>query len=371
MFLDNKKAQNNMKILFDHQIFCLQQYGGVSRYYMELAYELNKNKDISIDIPVLFSKNQYLADQRNSKCCVVNNRWVDRLIKLINRGYTICRLNTKTYDIVHPTWHAPYIIPFARGKLVITIHDMIHEIYGPYNSKDIKNKKRSIYCSDAIIAISENTKNDILRFYPDISPDKISVIYHGTNHLPDSKKPKGISIPDKYILFVGKREEYKNAEILIKAVSDVVRENKDIVLFMAGGGGFKKEELELIKALKMERNIIQADISDAELAYLYRNAICFIYPSKYEGFGFPLLEAFDNECPVISSNASCLPEVGGEAALYFDPDDQKELCTHIKAMIDNEELRKDYISRGKKRSKFFSWEKTAEQTLDLYRRILL
>lgn len=358
-----------MKILFDHQIFCLQQYGGVSRYYMELAYELNRNKDISIDIPVLFSKNQYLTDLKHNKCYDIKNKWIDRLIKLINRAYTIWRLSIEKYDIIHPTWHAPYIIPFSKGKLVITIHDMIHEIYGPNNSKDIKNKKRYIYNSDAIIAISQNTKNDILRFYPDISPNKIKVIYHGTNYLPHGKEPKIVSVPDKYILFVGKREGYKNAEILIKVVYDIIQEKKDIVLFMAGGGAFKKEETNLINTLRVGKYIVQADVSDSELSYLYRHAICFVYPSKYEGFGFPILEAFNNECPVISSKASCLPEVGGEAALYFDPDDRKELYLQITALIDNEELRNKYILRGKERAKFFSWEKTAEQTLDLYREI--
>ncbi len=359
-----------MKILYDHQIFCLQQYGGVSRYHIELLRELNKYNDVSVDIPTLFNKNSYLAEYGHSKAYCVKSKWIDRIIKLINRVYTFICVIIKQYDIIHPTWYAPYIHIFCKKKIIITIHDMIHEIYGESNIKDIMLKKRAIYESDAIIAISENTKNDILKIYPDIPRNKIKVIYHGTNHLPDSKKPERFDIPERYILFVGKRDGYKNAEVLIKAMAYVVQKRKDIILFMVGGGSFDKKELNMINTLKLENNVIQNNVSDAELAYLYENAICFVYPSKYEGFGFPLLEAFDNNCPVISSNASCLPEIGGDAALYFEPNDQDELIHQIESMISNEELREKYKLLGKLRARMFSWENTAKNTYELYKKVL-
>ncbi len=359
-----------MKILYDHQIFCTQQYGGVSRYHIELTKELKKYSNVSIDIPALCSKNSYLAEYKNSNLYILKNKWLQRIVKLINRIYTICLLFIRHYDIIHPTWYASYIHMFCKGKMIVTIHDMIHEIYTPYNLKDVKIKKKAIYNADAIIAISENTKRDILKFYPDIPANKIRVIYHGTNHLSKNEKIKFPNIPSQYILFVGKRDGYKNAEILIRAIANIIHKKNDIVLFMVGGGDFDNKELDLIKKLKIEKNIIQAELEDAILAYLYENAICFVYPSKYEGFGFPLLEAFENNCPVISSNSSCLPEIGGNAALYFNPDNEKELMECIESMINNQELRQKYKLLGKERANMFSWKKTAKQTYELYTELL-
>ena len=356
-----------MKILFDHQIFCDQVYGGVSRYHMELKKNMECFQNVNICIPVLFPINNYLKGYENRRIYSISNKWILRIIKAINRVYTIIQLKIHKFDVIHPTWHASYINSYARGRFVTTVHDMVHEIYYPEGLKDIERKKRSIYESTAIIAISENTKSDILRFYPDIDENKIRVIYHGTNYLPEPRKPITFKVPNKYILFVGKRAGYKNAEVLFKAFKRLKEDHSDIKMIMAGGGSFTIEEKVMIDNCEDIRQVV---VTDAELAYLYQNAICFVYPSKYEGFGFPILEAFDNNCPVILSNTSCLPEVGGDAALYFTPDNEMELLSALEQLVMDDILRKEYIQKGAKQVKKFTWEKTAEETCKLYQDVL-
>lgn len=355
-----------MKVLFDHQIFCEQIYGGISRYHMELKKNIENIKDTKIIIPVIFPINKYLYEYENRKTFSIKNKWIIRFIKALNRIYTIFIIKQGKFDIIHPTWHASYINYIAKGKLIITVHDMIHEIYYPNKKKDIERKKRSIYESTAIIAISKNTKADILKFYGDISENKIRVIYHGTTHLPKPERPSKFDVPEKYILFVGKREGYKNAIVLIQAFNQLKLKYQDIELVMVGGGSFQESEKAEMGDIE---KIKQISVTDAELAYLYSNAICFVYPSKYEGFGFPVLEAFDNHCPVVLSNASCLPEIGGDAAMYFEPDNSKELSLCIEKMISDPILRNDFVRKGTEQGKKFTWEETANETYKLYQEI--
>lgn len=357
-----------MKILYDYQIVCNQKFGGVSRYHYELMNKINKITGVHSELRALFSCNYYFMEYFRREP-VKDYHHLKRLIVKINQLYMKLIIQFGKFDIIHPTWHDPYIIEPKHGKIVITVHDMIHEILPNQSQREIENKKKSIYAADLIIAISENTKQDILRIYPDIQESKIEVIYHGTNHLPKPSKPEEIDIPDRYILFVGKRKDYKNGMWLGKVLKEYLTKWK-IKIFYVGGGQFTEKEINLLKEWKIENEVLQYDASDAELAFLYRNALCFVYPSKYEGFGFPILEAFDNGCPVICNNSSCLPEIGGDAAQYFDYEYPEELIDIIDRLNYDEELRQDFIIRGKQRVKEFTWEETAKKTCEAYKKIM-
>lgn len=366
MWMKGKK----MKILLDNQIFCAQKFGGVSRYHIELAKQLTNKFGDRVVIPVWYIRNVYLADYLNKPYREPHkekkvSRWIDR----INTAKVIMHLLLKKYDVVHFTWYHSYLMKFCnRQKIVITIHDMIQELYQT-DSLTVERKKRALYRADGIIAISENTKRDILNLYPDVPEDKIQVIYHGTNHLKAPSAPENFQLPEKYVLYVGLRNTYKNAAILMKAMSNICQSMDDICLLFVGGGAFSEEEDMLLNELKIKDRVLQKNVTDEELSYIYRNAVCFVYPSKYEGFGFPVLEAFDNKCPVICSNTSSLPEVGGEAAMYFSPDNCEELTAKIESVLSDPDLRQQYISRGLERVKEFTWEKTAQQTRAFYSRI--
>lgn len=367
--------KETIKIAFDYQIFQEQRFGGVSRYFYELYREMSSYDNCRVYIPILFSRNAYLnqidvcRELKDFK--FYRNNFVNMLFSFMNRMYVTDTIKKQKIDIVHPTWNHGYLNKRYKDRLVVTIHDMIHEIYWRDTAwKGIERKRKMIYDAKAIIAVSENTKKDILKLYPDVPEDKIRVIYHGTNHLPKPVSPVRFHIPDQYILFVGKRSDYKNAKIVYEAMSDLAAAYPKLYLFLVGGGKISDQEWEMLDRLQLRHRVRQENVTDAELAYLYSHAVCFVYPSKYEGFGFPLLEAFDNDCPVVSSNASCLPEIGAHGALYFNPDDEVELKEKIEQILTDEELRKDCVIRGRQRVKAFSWEKSARETFELYRKVM-
>lgn len=359
-----------MRILFDFQIFNFQCFGGVSRYHIELKNELEKVGDVKVDIPILLNRNEYLAKLNNRRSFSTKHGTINRGIVFLNKILTIIATKSRKYEIIHPTWYTPYMNFSKYGKYVITIHDMIHELYPDGQEEQIAFKKQAIYESDLIIAISENTKRDIKRFYPDIPESKIKVVYHGTNHLPEPIKPQKLNIPDRYILFVGGREKYKNGFWLLESTAELLKNDKSLNLLYVGSNRLETDYIDFAIAHGIQNQVIQYNASDAELAYLYNHAICFVYPSSYEGFGFPILEAFDNGCPVVCSDNSSLPEVAGDAALFFEDKNKEELLEKIEEFISDKELREQYIKRGKERVKEFTWKKASLQTYEAYRQIL-
>lgn len=254
---------------------------------------------------------------------------------------------------------------------------MIHEIYPQYFKHDfgrtIRNKRKLIKRATMVIAISENTKKDILGFY-NIPEEKIKVIYHGNSFKPIDSKPDSMSdIPNKYMLYVGSRFGYKNFMFFVKSISSLFEKYKDLKLVVAGGysgkDSFKDEEIKVFEELNIKDKIIYFPVNDSELAWLYQNAICFCFPTLYEGFGLPPLEAFACGCPVVMSDTSSLPEVGGDAALYFNPNDSKDILRSISLIVDDEDLRLNLIEKGKEQLKKFSLEKTSIETIKLYNEI--
>jgi glycosyltransferase involved in cell wall biosynthesis len=360
-----------MKIVYDYQILCNQRYGGISRYFYEIVSRISKDSTCKVDIPVFFSTNYYFEKYFERKS-IEKYRYRSAIVVNKLNKLNIKRMNKNKYDIIHPTYYDPYIINKFSGKLVLTVYDMIHEIYPDEFSKEDKTiefKREMILAADKIIAISESTKRDILTFYPQIDPEKISVIYLG-NSLTTKNTTTKIELPKKYILFVGRRETYKNFNSFVKAFAKISNDINNLNLVCAGGGKFNDEELELLKELDIEERVKQQFFSDDELAQAYSSAVCFVFPSKYEGFGIPVLEAFACQCPTLLSNRSSLPEVGGNAALYFDPDDIDDMANQMERVMDDKELCNQLIELGQERLKLFNWDRIAGQTLELYKSIL-
>lgn len=356
-----------MKIVYDDQIFLAQKYGGISRYFVEIAKELKK-AGCEVNIAAKASYNYYLEEAFPHTSILqrlLKIRYIARIPKLINR-LCLKRAMADKNTIVHPTFYDTEILDEKRGKLVCTIHDMIHELCPKElvgAEKVIAQKKRYIYESDHIVAVSENTKNDILKIYPDIPRDKITVIYHGCNEVKLGKAPADLG---DYILFVGKRDNYKNFRGLVEAVNIINKEcTRKVKVICAGGGIFTVDEQAIF-----DNNFVQKDCSDEELAMLYSNAKCFVFPSLYEGFGIPILEAFTYGCPMILSDASCFREIAGDAALYYRPDNNKDLADRIIDIYKNSDLRNALIAKGFERKKLYSWEKSAQKLQQVYEKVL-
>ena len=231
-----------------------------------------------------------------------------------------------------------------------------------------KNKKILAHKASKIIAISESTKQDIIEILG-IDENKIKVIYLG-NSMSLSLSKSNIDLPNKYLLFVGYRGEYKNFNRFIDSAAHLLNDDCDLNVICVGGGEFSPSELGKFEKKDISKQLLQFDLDDDSLAYFYNNALAFVFPSLYEGFGMPVLEAFACECPLICSNTSSLPEVAGNAAEYFDPYDVSDMQAVITKVLNDSHLRSELVLKGKNRLPLFSWEATAKKTIELYKSIL-
>ena len=297
-----------------------------------------------------------------------------------NFGHCVNRLGInplfllKNLDIFHTS---SYDLPKPKKtKLVVVVHDVIHKAYPLGHSKktieDVDKKLINILPqADRIIAVSENTKNDILRFYK-INSDKIDVIYSGID---DNiyKLPKKDSSLGKYLLFVGTIEPRKNVSGLINAYHILKTKYKiPHKLIIAGMLGWSYNDVPLlVEKLKLQNDVeFTGYITRERTNILYNNADVFIYPSFYEGFGFPILEAFKCGAAVVTSNTSSCAELAKDAALLVNPSDTEEIAESIFKIISDENLKQTLQLKGLNRAKEFSWKNTANNTLKLFERVV-
>lgn len=363
-----------MKILYDHQIFTAQKYGGISRYYCELYSHISQVSDIIPKISVFYSENAYYSQLFPHKIHIPENNFPGKQtsIHLLNKYYSIIHLIKKNYEIFHPTYYDPYFLQYIKGKpFVLTVHDMIHELFPQYFSLDdttIRDKKRLIEMADSIIAVSQNTKRDIIKYY-DIDEKIINVIYHG-NSLYTTQKPGSLIFPSDYILFVGDRHTYKNFYRFLKAIAPILSKYPSLHLVCAGGKGFSQQETALMNNLSIRKKVVWYPITNETLYHIYKNALCFVFPTLYEGFGIPILESFFSGCPSVLSTGGSLPEIGGDAAVYFDPYDEESIRHCIENVIADESLRTKLREKGYRRVKEFSWMETARKTVEVYQRTI-
>jgi glycosyltransferase involved in cell wall biosynthesis len=393
--------KENLKVLYDHQIFELQQYGGVSRYFSEIITRFIRSSQITPNISISITNNQfihkiepkflipektnyqpikrsespdpYLSTPRKiaENCRNLMNNYRLQAISTKNKENTIQVLQSGDYDIFHPTYFDPYFLPYLNKKpYVLTVYDLIHEKYPelyPLQDNTIHNRKKLIENASIIIAISKNTKQDILQFY-NVKPENISVIYLGNEHIKKeytSSIQNNIKLPFSFFLYVGDRRSYKNFIFTLEAIAPILRtSNHHLVCY--GGGKLSNGELYFIQHLGLQDKVLQISGDDNILIQCYNQAIALIYPSLYEGFGIPIIEAFHEECPVITSNIPTSHEIAGEAAVYFDPKDPISIQNALNKVSSDQQYRDELIKAGVKRSKLFSWDITAEKTKEIY-----
>lgn len=381
-----------MKILYDHQIFEHQRIGGVSRYFTEIIKHLPA--DVEADVSVRYSFNEYLKEMN------VDFEWRYQLqhfflhnfnfkgkkrlfnylqkrnpqkypdFQAINRENTIAKLKQGDFDIFHPTFFEDYYLDYLNGKpYVLTVHDTIIELFPEFiNSPGfIKRKKRLIDNAAHIIAVSENTKQDIIKIFG-TDAGKISVTYHASSLTMDEHR--ALDVPQKYLLYVGDRRlGYKNFAFFIASIQPLLLADNELYL-VCTGSEFTTDEIDYFAALGLTDKIKILFVEDNQMYSLYNRAQMFIYPSYYEGFGIPILEAFQAKCPVVLTDNSCFPEVAGDAGGYFAYKSPQALRAKVTRILTDGEYRTQLVEKGSERLKFFSWEKSAQQTIDIYRKVL-
>ena len=274
------------------------------------------------------------------------------------------------------------IPPFKKTKTVAFIHDLTTILFPKHHKKSnvfLHSKRfKRIHKVDAVLTNSESTKKDIIQHLK-IKPEKIFVTYLGAD---DRFRPMNESevesvlqkynLKKPYILFVGTLEPRKNVETLVSAFDQLKKKHQipHQLVLVGQKGWLYKNIFKAIESSPNKTDIRHTDyVSDADLPALINGAEVFSYPSFYEGFGLPVLEAMQCGTPVITSNISSMPEVGGEACLYINPESTDELAEKIYSVINNDNLQKDLSEKGIERAKFFSWEKCAKETLKVYETI--
>ncbi|MCW8895346.1 glycosyltransferase family 1 protein [Sulfurimonas sp.] len=366
-----------MKLLFDHQIFTLQKYGGISRYFYELIKEFNHMEGIEPSTSLIFSNNHYISSKNDVKHISFfpdsEFRGKQRFMNLFNKTNSVYQISKQSFDIFHPTYYDPYFLSYIGDKpFVLTVYDMIHERFNDTFSTEDKTseqKRMLVEKASKIIAISQSTKRDLIELFG-LEASKIEVVYLGNSMISNTNQNSNLKIPKKYILFVGSRGGYKNFDKFIKSISKLLNEDRELSIVCAGGGKFKTSENEMFITLDINHQVHQFDLDDSKLQLLYNNALMFVFPSLYEGFGIPILESFACECPLVCSNTSSLPEIAGDGAKYFDPNDEESIFSAVSEVLYNKNLRDDLVERGRKRLKHFSWKKTALETKKIYESIL-
>lgn len=367
-----------LKIRFDAAIFCSQKYGGISRYFCELVSRLYRFNDIDASIIAPVHINAYLSDvPRNS---VIGFRLPDitvphgplrALSMLVSDGI----LRAEKPDVIHETYYSPRPIGPQCSKRVLTIYDMIHEkLVLPIDPTDriAKHKALAARRADHIICISESTRRDAIEIL-ELPFDKTSVIHLGYDLMQtDNYRAEMASVPVErpFLLFVGNRGGYKNFLGLLQAIGSSRELRSKYALICFGGGKFNDEESKVIAAFGLAADQVkQVGGNDKVLADLYGLATAFIYPSLYEGFGIPPLEAMSFDCPVVCSNTSSIPEVVGDAGEYFTPDDVESMRLAIERVVGSADIQRDLKAKGRLRLSAFSWDRCAAETCEIYRKL--
>ncbi len=369
-----------MQVVYTADIFSRQHVGGISRYFVELIRELKRSDSIDIDLPLKWHINDHLRElQETTSLAGRYSPWLGLLRHVLPLLNTLIARPLTDSQIIHHTYYS-LSTPSTAASLVVTAHDVMPELFWNRNHPRTKGlllaKRRTFEAADRIIAVSEHTKNDIVDHY-DLDPDVIDVIPHGNPMAGvfDSDKTELPTVAadgseQPYLLYVGARGGYKNWEALVTAFagSDVLRREFRVVCF--GGGSFARSELELLDRLGISASVTVTAGDDRALATAYRNATAFVYPSRYEGFGLPPLEAMGCGCPVICSDAASIPEVVGGAGVYFDPADEDSIRSAIESTVDDAAKLKRLRQAGLDREKQFRWRTTAELTFQCYQRAM-
>lgn len=322
----------------DGIIYSLQSRGGITTYYDHILKYIDK-----VDIPNAL----YLCES------VVNNTTLNnvrRVGKSLFSRYRKLEIH-KDIDVFFSSY---YRISDRKIPNIVTVHDFIYENYrtGIPRAIHVLQKRRALENAEQILCVSETTKRDLFKYHPYLKGKKVSVVYNGVS---SEYYPEYCDVGD-YVLFVGNRHYYKNFDVLAKALKD-----SDILLQIVGGGALSRSEQEMLNGLKVHYKH-DVDVSDQKLRQYYSGAIAFVYPSSYEGFGIPILEAFRCKCPVISVPCDAIDEISGGNTVRvplkpLDILDAIDYCSNMN--------RSEHTDQAYEYSLRYDWDKTASQTVSI------
>lgn len=271
-----------------------------------------------------------------------------------------------------PVWY--------RGKTITTIHDLTTlRFTNPDKNWLVFKFKQNVYGyvvkraarkAAAVLVPSQFVKDDVAQF-AGIDKNKITVTYEATDLISDKPEPVNNLKSQQFIMYIGRPTPHKNLDRLIEAFQQLKEQRPDLKLVLAGQADSNYRRIETrVQKQGIKDVVFTGLVSEGQLRWLYENCAAYVFPSLSEGFGLPGLEAMVHGAPVVSSNATCLPEIYGEAALYFDPLDVQAMANSISKVLTDKNLRQELVSKGNEQVRKYSWQRMAEQTLAAYRQAL-
>jgi glycosyltransferase involved in cell wall biosynthesis len=364
-----------VKILYDGGIYAHQTTGGINRYFANIIDRLPPDDRPTLVVPHRTNKLHY-PTHSNLQLREFRDFRPSRISSYVRTHYFRWIEHRQPFDIFHPTYYdltTQEDFSQVRHPLVITVYDMIHELFAKTIDPDghtIQAKQAAIQAADAILCISESTKSDLIRYFPSVE-SKTIVTYLASEFSIDWSYGTEAVPTQPYFVYVGSRnKEYKNFATLLIAFSKAISINPNILLCVVGVS-FNDEEQRQIAELQITEQVKNYGYaSDTHLAKLYRCSIAFVYPSLYEGFGIPPLEAMACGTVVVAANSSSIPEVVGDAGILFEPKAANDLADILLDLLDSPSKRDRLIAQGYEQNKQFSWDKTASQTVDIYGKLL-
>lgn len=375
-----------MKIGFDAKRALLNHsgLGNYSRTLIKSFYKYFPDNDYFLFTPKVLD-NYLIELQATHSEIVTPSSFLDKSFHSYWRSYKLATASKDlALDIYHGLSHElPIGIERTGIKTLVTIHDLIFERFPdhyPYIDRITYRKKIQYACAiaDRVIAISEQTKSDLINYYK-IDGTKITVIYQGcesvfgaaTDEKHDYYVRHRYNLPDKYILHVGSFNKRKNHLKLLEAYK-IIKDQTDTKLVFVGNGGSEEQSMrQFIHKNDLINNIVFIQkATNLDLSYIYKNATMLVYNSLFEGFGIPILEAFASDIPVITSTGSCFDEIGSDACMYCDPIDEKQLASSILTLLGDEKLRYELVEKGKKRLNLYGKDGIAEKYMAIYIELL-
>jgi glycosyltransferase involved in cell wall biosynthesis len=353
-----------LRVGIDDQIFTLQRRGGISRYVVELFSAFVRDPALGIElIPGWrWTRNEHVLDAPHvpgRAAPLLGGK--ERLYSIAN---TLARCKSRSADVLHHTYYHPHRLGrWGPDTRVVTVHDMIPELFPEHFTMNVHlAKEQYVRQAAVVLCVSRATETDLRRVYGAIDTPVV-VTHLGVAPAFSPSGPISRNLPQPFVLFVGARGAYKDFDVLVEAFAGAATRFRSIVA--VGGGPFTQEEEAYLARLGLKKRVHHVDVSDEELPRLYRTAGVFVFPSRYEGFGLPTLEAMASGCPVILADSSSHPEVGGDAALYFPPGHRERLRALLEECSEDE-VRATLVARSLARAKGFTWDATARATARAY-----